>query len=48
MSTEKMKLSRIGYRQIQEEGLRNLKIGEEKKENRAGNKNVSGEIQVDK
>lgn len=40
-------MSGIGYRQIQEEGLGNLTTGEEKK-NRAGNRNVSGEIQVDK
>lgn len=47
MSTEKIKMSRIGYKQIQKEGLGNLKTGEEK-ENRADNRNVSGEIQVDK
>lgn len=41
-------MSRIGYKQIQKEGLGNLKTGEEKKENRADNRNVSGEIQVDK
>lgn len=43
----KVKVSGIWYRQIQE-GLENRKTDEDKKENRAGNRDVSGEIQVDK
>lgn len=44
---KKIKVSGIGYRQIQE-GLENLKIDKDIKENRAGNRDVCGEIQVDK
>lgn len=46
MSAENVKVSGIGYRQIQEEGLENLKTGKDKNKNR--NRNVCGEIQVDK
>lgn len=44
---KKIKVNGIGYRQIQE-GLENLKIDKDIKENRAGNRDVCGEIQVDK